>query len=119
MIRSLIFAAALFSAPAALACGGQPCGGGCAHSASSMVGEDVDASTVGTKLTLEVEGMTCGECATTVYKTLKAVDGVTAVNVDHKQGAAQIRFDPAKTNAEALVAALNTTKFKTSVPAAK
>ena len=34
------------------------------------------------KITLNVEGMSCGHCSATVQKALEALDNVTEVNVD-------------------------------------
>ena len=63
--------------------------------------------------TLKVSRMACGACAASVEGVLKRVDGVSAAAVSQPKGTAEITFDPAKTNAQALVKAINEkTAFK-------
>lgn len=63
--------------------------------------------------TLKVEGMACGACAATIEKLVKKVEGVASATVSQPKGMADITFDPAKTNAEALVKIINQkTSFK-------
>jgi len=54
------------------------------------------------RLTLGVEGMTCGGCAATVQRGLAAVDGVLQAEVDLAGKRAEIRYDPSKTGRQAL-----------------
>ena len=44
------------------------------------------------KVTLKVEGMTCGHCVGRVQKALDAAPGVTEAKVDLDSGTAEIRF---------------------------
>lgn len=44
------------------------------------------------KVTLKVEGMTCGHCVGRVQKALDAAPGVIEAKVDLDSGTAQIRF---------------------------
>ena len=44
------------------------------------------------KVTLKVEGMTCGHCVGRVKKALDATPGVTEAKVDLDSGTAEIRF---------------------------
>ena len=44
------------------------------------------------KVTLKVEGMTCGHCVGRVQKALDTTPGVHAAKVDLESGSAEIRF---------------------------
>ncbi len=57
-------------------------------------------------ITLNVDGMTCGGCVASVTRLLQAVPGVADVAVTLKPGAATISFDPARTDAAKLGAAI-------------
>ena len=57
-------------------------------------------------ITLSVQGMTCGGCVASVTRVLKAVPGVTDVSVNLQPGAARVSFDPSRTGAGALRAAI-------------
>ncbi|MEO6445323.1 MAG: cation transporter [Gemmatimonadaceae bacterium] len=56
------------------------------------------------RLTLNIDGMTCGHCVSMVMKALKAQDGVVIEQV--KIGQATVTFDPARANAQAIVDAI-------------
>jgi copper chaperone len=66
----------------ACACGGH--GGGHAHGASHAHAEHAAASSQ----TFSVAGMTCSHCVSSVTEELSALDGVEAVSIDLKPGAA-------------------------------
>lgn len=53
-------------------------------------------------ITLNVSGMQCGGCASTIKEKLESSEGITAAKADHKEGKVEIDFDPAKTNVEAM-----------------
>ncbi len=55
------------------------------------------------KVTLKVEGMTCGHCVGRVQKALDTAPGVTEAKVDLDSGTAEIRFG-AETDAAGLAA---------------
>jgi copper chaperone len=57
-------------------------------------------------ITMNVQGMSCGGCVASVTRVLKAVPGVTDVEVTLEPGAAKVSFDPAKTGAPALRSAV-------------
>ena len=63
---------------------------------------------------LSVKGMTCGGCAVSVKTALRRVNGVGKVKVSHKQGKAQVTYDPSKTNPSALAAAVTKACFETT-----
>ena len=56
------------------------------------------------RVTLKIDGMTCGHCVTQVTKALKEVDGVNVEQV--KVGTATVSFDPDSTSAERITQAI-------------
>ncbi len=60
----------------------------------------------GTHVALNVKGMTCGGCATSVHTALMGVDGVTGASVDFTTGNVQVAYDSSKANPEKLLAAV-------------
>ena len=108
MLRSLVLGAALFVATPALAC---PMADAAAYQAAA---EKVDAAG-GSKVSLAVEGMHCGDCSEKVVSALKAVDGVLEVAVDYQTGTARIAFDAGKTDATKLAAAVSATGYSAKV----
>jgi copper chaperone len=57
-------------------------------------------------ITMNVQGMTCGGCVASVTRVLKGMPGVEDVAVTLQPGAARVTFDPARTGAPALKAAV-------------
>jgi len=53
-------------------------------------------------LTLNVTGMTCGGCENAVTRALSKVDGVQDAAASHRDGVVTVRYDPTKTNPDAL-----------------
>jgi Cu+-exporting ATPase len=56
--------------------------------------------------TLAITGMTCAACATRIEKSLHQVPGVGEASVNLALERAQVRFDPARTTTEQLIAAV-------------
>jgi copper chaperone len=54
------------------------------------------------RITLNVQGMSCQGCVGSVTRVLKATPGVEDVNVTLQPGRADVMFDPARTNVQAL-----------------
>jgi len=52
---------------------------------------------------LQIEGMTCGACTTSVKIVLEKLDGVSNVKVSFKDKQAVVRYDPAKVTPEQMV----------------
>jgi Cu+-exporting ATPase len=57
-------------------------------------------------LNLPVRGMTCGNCARSVERTLASTPGVTKVLVELEGGRAMVEFDPSLVTREVLVNAV-------------
>jgi mercuric ion binding protein len=62
-------------------------------------------------VTLSVPGMSCVSCPTIVKGSLKAVDGVTNVDVSFEQKTTVVTFDDAKASVEDLIAATTNAGF--------
>ena len=58
------------------------------------------------KLTLNVEGMTCGGCATSIQNALNSRDGVTSAEADVAAGTVAVEFDSAVIRQAALEQAI-------------
>lgn len=56
-------------------------------------------------VTLAVEKMTCALCPFTVSKAIENVEGVTSVDVDYDSKTAEVTFDDAITDVNAVAAA--------------
>jgi len=53
-----------------------------------------------------VLGMTCGNCARSVERKLAATPGVSKASVDLNSASAEVEYDPARVNPEALAGAI-------------
>jgi len=65
--------------------------------------------------TLAIEGMTCAGCVARVEEKLGEVSGVTTYEVSLERKEARVSYDPAATTPEAIVTAVATTGFATSL----
>ncbi len=63
-------------------------------------------------VTIRVEGMHCGGCATSVKKKLKATEGVEEVRVSFPKKEAWIKYNDQKTSVAKLREVINSTGFK-------
>ena len=57
------------------------------------------------EVALDVEGMTCAGCTTTVSRALTRLDGVLEAEVTYQPAQAIVRYDPARVSVEALTGA--------------
>lgn len=76
-----------------------PVAAGTAEPAGSGMASDRET------VTLRVDNMFCAACPYIVRKVLLSVPGVTAAEVSFRDRRAVVRFDPAQTDPEALMAA--------------
>lgn len=58
------------------------------------------------KLTLKIEGMTCGHCEARVEKALAEVDGVTNAKVSLEEGTATVEFEAGQVTEDTLIDAV-------------
>jgi copper chaperone CopZ len=68
------------------------------------------------RVVVPVEGMTCVTCEIAVRNALKQVNGVASAQVSVATKNATGDYDPAKTNPEQLVSAINSTGYHDSLP---
>jgi copper chaperone CopZ len=73
------------------------------------------ASSAGT-VAIPIEGMTCASCAAQVKKALRALDGVSDVEVSLEHRIARVRYAPDKVTPEDLVGAINHLGYKAGPP---
>ena len=67
-------------------------------------------------VTINVSGMYCASCETTVHTMLKRTRGVYSATVDVKRGAATIAYDPKATTPKALADVINRLGYKARLP---
>ncbi len=65
---------------------------------------------------IPVEGMSCITCEIPVRHALRKIDGVKSVQVNAATKTAAVDYEPAKTNPEQLVAAINSTGYRATLP---
>jgi len=115
MIRVLFATLALALTAPALACGGGNCDKeGCKTKPMTEVETamaEVDKA-AGTKIALDVEGMSCGACSDKVTAALRALDGVNAAAVSHQAGEARVAYDSEKVDLDKMVGAITGLGFK-------
>jgi copper chaperone CopZ len=63
-----------------------------------------------TKLTLHIEGMSCGHCLNAVRKAITEHPGLEVSSV--RIGRADLEFDPARTTPEAVVASVRAAGYE-------
>jgi mercuric transport protein len=62
-------------------------------------------------VTIQVKGMTCGGCATSVEKALKSTEGVQEACVSFERGRAVIKYDDQKVTVAKLREVIDSTGF--------
>lgn len=72
----------------------------------------VSVSAATKTVTIRVQGMHCGGCASSVTKALKATDGVEDVQVSYEKGEAVVKYDDQKVTVAKLREVINGTGFK-------
>lgn len=68
------------------------------------------------RVVISVEGLSCVACEIPVRHALRRTDGVKSVNVNAATKTATVEYEPARTNPEQLVAAINSTGYRASLP---
>lgn len=69
-----------------------------------------------TSITLPVSGMDCAMCAIPIKSRLHRIAGVSQVDVNVTQGTVSVNYDSAKVKPEQLVAAIDSTGYKATLP---
>jgi copper chaperone CopZ len=68
------------------------------------------------RVVIPVEGMSCATCEIAIRSALKRVGGVESAQVSFATKTATVDYEPAKTNPEQLVAVINSTGYRASLP---
>jgi copper chaperone CopZ len=68
------------------------------------------------RVVIPLEGMTCVTCEIPVRRALNKVPGVQAVRVSAAGQTAEVDYDPQQTTPSALVAAINSTGYRATLP---
>lgn len=63
-------------------------------------------------VTLNISGMACGGCSSTVQKALLALDGVISAEVSHVEARAEIHYDPARVQLSQMQAAVEQAGYR-------
>lgn len=69
-------------------------------------------------MTIPVEGMVCMSCAASVKQTVKAIHGVSAVEVMLTKGSVQVTYAPSRLSPDRIVSAINALGYKAGTPLA-
>jgi copper ion binding protein len=67
-------------------------------------------------VTVPVEGMSCGSCVASVKRTVKALAGVSSVDVSLAERRARIRYDESEVTPDQIAAAIRALGYKTGPP---
>jgi len=65
---------------------------------------------------ISVEGLSCVACEIPVHHALRKIDGVKSVQVSAGTKTATVEYETTQTNPEQLVAAINSTGYRASLP---
>lgn len=68
--------------------------------------------------TIPVEGMVCISCAASVKQTVKALGGVSAVEVLLTKGSVQVTYAPSRLAPDRIVSAINALGYQAGTPLA-
>src|SRR5213080_1294760 len=68
------------------------------------------------RVVIPVQGMSCATCEIPVRHALRRVDGVRSAHVSAATKTATVYYEAAKTNPEQLIAAINSTGYRASLP---
>ena len=68
------------------------------------------------KIKIPVEGMSCSACQANVKKTIKSMNGVTAVEVSLENKMAYVTYDSLKLKSEQIQEAINNKGYKAGKP---
>jgi copper chaperone len=86
-----------------------------ARRSASPVAEASSLKTA-SSIVIPTAGMDCAICAVPIKARLKQLRGVSAVDVSVEQGTVSVQYDSAKVKPEQLVAAIDSTGYKATLP---
>ncbi|GAC1418621.1 MAG: hypothetical protein NVSMB57_13220 [Actinomycetota bacterium] len=59
------------------------------------------------RVTLKIDGMTCGGCESSLKEALERLDGVQVIEVSHQEGTAEVLYEPEHASIDALAQAVD------------
>src|SRR5438552_12040987 len=68
------------------------------------------------RVVVSVDGLSCVACEIPMRNALRRIDGVKGIYVSAATKTATVDYEPAKTNPQQLVAAINSTGYRASLP---
>jgi|SRR6516225_1272300 len=68
------------------------------------------------RVVIAVDGLSCVTCEIAVRHALRRIDGVKSAHVSAATKTATVDYEPAKTNPDQLVAAINSTGYRAALP---
>lgn len=83
--------------------------------AGVRVASAADPAVEPSRVTLSIEGMTCGGCAVSARKVLTRLDGVRSAEVSYENQRAVVTYDASKVTIEQMIAAIKTLEYKATV----
>ena len=63
------------------------------------------------RVTIKVDGMTCGGCESSVKAALERLDGVEVLEVSHQEGTVEVMFDADRIDQASLAGAIEEAGF--------
>lgn len=109
---SMEFAKTLALVAGALTLTGVVASVGCSSSKTNADTVQAASNPALKSVTIPIEGMSCAACAARVKKTLKAVPGVQAVELNLEHRNAQVQYLDGQVSPERIVAAINQLGYK-------
>lgn len=95
------------AAPVALAAGAAP----------SIFGKGTEPQPKGRTVVMPVTGMSCVSCAATIKRAVKAMDGVSRVEVSLANRTMEVTYDPSAVSPQQLAATVNDLGYRAGAPA--
>jgi len=87
----------------------------CGWATQQVAAQSASTSKKEQTIKLKITGMTCAGCANHVSTALGKVDGVLSEDVEYPGDVAVVKYDPAKTDEKALIAAVEKGGYKAAV----
>ena len=85
----------------------------CSQSTNKKAESKTEAQPVATaEISYHVEGMTCDDCEKSIQKGVNQLDGISLVEANHEDSTTHVVYDPAKTDAKAIAAAIEKRGYK-------
>lgn len=88
---------------------------GCGRQPRAQERQEAPAAQTST-VSLPVEGMSCASCVASVKRTVKALEGVTSVEVSLAERRARVRYDESKVTPAQIAAAISELGYNTGPP---